>query len=361
MKSDLAKFYNGKRVFITGHTGFKGGWLTQILLEFGAEIYGYSLAPNTDPNIFSVLGLEKKITHLEADIRDYETLNQAVKNFQPEIIFHLAAQPIVRDSYDDPKYTYEANVLGTVNVLEAIRANNVPAAVIITTDKVYKDQNQGKAYSEDDPLGGYDPYSNSKACADLIVNSYIQSFFNPSEYKKTHNTLIASARAGNVIGGGDWANARLVPDAIKAFLVTGSDLVIRSPKAIRPWQHVFEPLEGYLLLGQALLSGDEKKVGGWNFGPSEDDMKSVLEVINIIQKYLEKGNVVVEEDPTKHETSILKLDSSKAKKELGWRPKYNLRQAVEETTRWYEEYYASQSKFSVEQIRGYFNQSEKQK
>ena len=357
-QNKLAKHYKGKKVFVTGHTGFKGAWLTQILLQFGADVYGYSLAPNTNPNIFDTLNLEKKIKHQIGDIRDYETLNKAIKDFSPDIIFHLAAQPIVRDSYDNPKYTYEANVMGTVNALEAIRENKIKAGVIITTDKVYKDQKTGVAYKEDDPLGGYDPYSNSKACADLVVNSYIQSFFNPDEYKKSHKTLIASARAGNVIGGGDWANARLVPDAMKAFLSEESDLIIRSPKAIRPWQHVFEPLDGYLLLGMALNEGDKTKVGGWNFGPDDADMQSVEYVIDLIIKFLGKGKCIVEEDKTKHETSILKLDSSKAKKELGWRPRYNLKKAVEETAAWYREFYSKQSEFSIGQINDYFDDKE---
>jgi len=357
-QNKLSKHYRGKRVLITGHTGFKGAWLTQILAEFGANISGYSLEPNTKPNIFDVLNIEKKIDHHIGDIRDFEILDSLVKKFKPEIIFHLAAQPIVRDSYDNPKYTYEANVMGTVNVLESMRINGVKSGVLITTDKVYKDQQQDVAYDENSPLGGYDPYSNSKACADLVINSYIQSFFNPVEYKKTHQTLIASARAGNVIGGGDWANARLVPDAMRAFLSDDTELVIRNPKAIRPWQHVFEPLDGYLLLGKALSEGDKDKVGGWNFGPSDSDMQSVEYVIDLIIKFLGKGKYVIEEDKTKHETSILKLDSSKAHKELGWKPKYNLKRAIEETARWYSEFYSRQSKFSIEQINGYFNQGE---
>lgn len=350
----LADFYRGKRILVTGHTGFKGAWLTQILLEFGAKVFGYSLSPNTQPNLYDELKLEKKIKSQIADIRDFEAFNRAVKKIDPEIIFHLAAQPIVRDSYDDPRYTYETNIMGTVNVLEAMRLNSTKAGVIITTDKVYKDQQNGFAYGEDDPLGGYDPYSNSKACADLVVNSYIQSFFNPTDYKKNHHTLVASARAGNVIGGGDWANARLVPDAMRAFLAEEVDLIIRSPRAIRPWQHVFEPLSGYLLLGQALLLGDKTKVGSWNFGPNDEDMKSVEEVVGIITKCLGTGNCVIEEDQNKHETDILKLNSNKAKKELNWAPKYKLKQAVEETALWYKSYYQNQPGLSAIQIRNYF-------
>ena len=352
--SDLGKYYKNKKVLVTGHTGFKGAWLTQILLQFGSKVCGYSLEPNTTPNIFTVLNVENKIEHHIGDIRDYEKFEKVLKKFKPDIVFHLAAQPIVRDSYDDPRYTYDVNVMGTVNVLEAMRANDTKTGVIITTDKVYKDFGTGKACKEDDQLGGYDPYSNSKSCADLIVSSHILSFFNQKDYKKEHNTLIASARAGNVIGGGDWANARLIPDAMRAFLAEETELEIRSPKAIRPWQHVFEPLNGYLLLGQALLSGDKSKVGSWNFGPEDSDMKSVDHVVNMIVKYLGKGKVVFRADKSKHETDILKLDSSKAKKELCWKPRYNLKQAVEETALWYKEYYSSQSEFTKVQISNYF-------
>ena len=355
---NLKQFYKGKKVLITGHTGFKGAWLTQILLNFGAEVCGYSLKPNTKPNLFGVLGFEKSIKHVVGDIRNFKKLNETIANFKPDIIFHLAAQPIVRDSYDDPRYTYDVNVMGTVNVLESMRINEVNTGVMITTDKVYKNLEKNIAYKEDDQLGGYDPYSNSKACADLVVSSYIQSFFNPKDYNTKHNTLIASARAGNVIGGGDWAKDRLVPDIMRAFLEKNEDLIIRSPKAIRPWQHVFEPLTGYMLLGMKLHQGQKDKSGGWNFGPENRDMQSVEKVLDLVIKKLGRGRVVVKEDRTKHEANLLKLNNTKSKTMLGWKPKFNLKKAISETAEWYETYYTDRNKsqeLSIKQIENYYN------
>lgn len=351
------EFYENKKVFITGHTGFKGAWLTQILLNFGAEVCGYSLKPNTKPNLFDALGFKKSIKHVIGDIRDFKLLDKTIADFKPDIVFHLAAQPIVRDSYDDPKYTYDVNVMGTVNVLESMRLNNIKTGVIITTDKVYRNIERDVAYKEEDALGGYDPYSNSKACADLVVSSYIQSFFNPADHGAKHNTLVASVRAGNVIGGGDWANARLVPDIMRAFLEKDESLVIRSPKAVRPWQHVLEPLSGYLLLGAKLHDGQTDKTGAWNFGPEKDDMQSVEKVLEIMIETLGKGRVIVEEDKTKHEASLLKLDNSKAKIALGWEPRFDLRKAILATADWYKEYYTNKSnikKFTLGQIKSYF-------
>jgi CDP-glucose 4,6-dehydratase len=305
-----------------------------------------------------VLDSEKSIEHIIGDIRNFELINNTIKNFNPDIVFHLAAQPLVRDSYDDPRYTYNVNIMGTVNVLEAIRLNKIRAGVIITTDKVYKNFEKNIAYKEGDQLGGYDPYSNSKACADMIVDSYIKSFFNPEKYNKSHQTLVASARAGNVIGGGDWAKDRLVPDAIRAFLLDNKPLMIRSPRAIRPWQHVFEPLCGYLLLGVKLYEGQIDKAGAWNFGPEKDGMQSVEKVLKIMIKKLEKGRAIVREDKTKHEASLLKLDNSKAKILLGWEPKLNLSEAVSETADWYKEYFQNKlniKKLSLNQINKYFS------
>lgn len=353
----LKDFYSGKKVLITGHTGFKGAWLTQILLGFGAKVCSYSLEPNTEPNLFNVLGFEKSIKHAIGDIRDFELLNKTIKKFKPDIIFHLAAQPIVRDSYDNPLYTYEVNVMGTANVLESIRLNNIKTGVIITTDKVYENTEQDVAYKEEDKLGGHDPYSNSKSCADLVVSSYIKSFFNPSDHGSKHETLIASARAGNVIGGGDWAKDRLVPDIMRAFLERDENLIIRSPKAIRPWQHVFEPLSGYLLLGMRLGEGHVDKAGAWNFGPEQEDMQSVEKVLEIVINKLGRGKVVVQEDRTKHEANLLKLDNTKAKQILGWKTKYNLEKAILETADWYEKYYTNKADiraFSIDQINKYF-------
>jgi len=354
---ELEKFFKGKKVLITGHTGFKGAWLSQIMVGWGSKVAGYSLKPNTSPNLFDALKLENKLDHHIADIRDLKKINAVVTNFQPDIIFHLAAQPIVRDSYDDPVYTYDTNVMGTVNVLEAIRLNNIKAAVIVTTDKVYRNFEKDIGYKEEDHLGGYDPYSNSKACADLIVSSYISSFFNQKEYKKKHNTLVASARAGNVVGGGDWAKDRLLPDAIKAIIVNNEDLVIRSPRAIRPWQHVLEPLYGYILLAYHLYNGETDKAGGWNFGPADEDMKEVEHVIKLVTNYLNKGRYLIQEEVTKHEAGILKLDNTKARNNLGWIPKYNLEQTIKETVKWYEAFHLGQvdiGDFTINQIQTYF-------
>ncbi len=356
---DLVDFYKGKKVLITGHTGFKGAWLTQIMLNFGAKVVGYSLAPNTDPNLFEALQLTDKIDHNIGDIRDLKKFNALVKKTKPDIIFHLAAQPIVRESYDNPVYTYETNVMGTVNVLEAMRLNKIPAGVMITTDKVYKNFEKDIAYNEDDQLGGYDPYSNSKACADLVVSSYISSFFNPKDYGTKHGTLVASARAGNVVGGGDWAKDRLLPDAIKAFLVKKEDLVIRSPRAIRPWQHVLEPLYGYVLLGMHLFNGEIDKVGGWNFGPNDEDMQEVEKVLQMLVGHLGQGKHVVEEDSEKHEAKLLKLDNSKARTQLGWIPKYDLSKTIKETATWYQEFHTDGGdvvKLTTTQIETYFKQ-----
>ena len=354
----IREFFKDKKILMTGHTGFKGAWLTQIMLDFGAKVCGYSLAPNTAPNLYEVLELATKIDNNIADIRDLNKFNKVVKRFKPDIIFHLAAQPIVRDSYDNPVYTYETNVMGTVNVLEAMRLNKVPAGVMITTDKVYRNVEKDIAYKEGDQLGGYDPYSNSKACADLVVSSYIDSFFNPKDYKIKHNTLVASVRAGNVVGGGDWAKDRLVPDAIKAFLVNKEDLVIRSPRAIRPWQHVLEPLYGYILLAMHLSSEEVDKVGAWNFGPNDEDMQEVEKVLQLLTKYLKHGKYVVEDDKNKHEASLLKIDNTKAQTELNWLPKYDLSKTIKETAEWYEVFYLNKrdiKKFTSNQIEAYFS------
>lgn len=357
VESPLAKFYKGKRVLITGHTGFKGAWLSQILINWGAKVYGYALPPSTEPNLYEALSLKNNMRQRIADIRKVRSLNKTVKYFKPDIIFHLAAQPLVRDSYDQPRYTYETNVIGTVNVLEVIRENNIPAGVIITTDKVYRNLEKDIAYEEGDELGGYDPYSNSKACADLAVGSYIDSFFNPAKYGTDHKTLIASARSGNVIGGGDWATDRLIPDAIRAFIANDEELIIRSPNAVRPWQHVLEPLYGYLLLGKHLLAGEVDKVGAWNFGPEDNDMKSVKDVLSLVIHYSEKGRYRVKEDIHKHEAGLLKLNNNKAKKLLKWTARFTLEEAAKATVVWYKTYYSDPKsiiKLTNEQIERYF-------
>ncbi|MCK5344999.1 MAG: CDP-glucose 4,6-dehydratase [Candidatus Heimdallarchaeota archaeon] len=358
-EESLRSFYEGKKIFITGHTGFKGAWLTQILLGWGAVVCGYSLEPNTDPNLFDALSLSRSCQHNIGDIRDIDLLKSKVMLFSPDIIFHLAAQPLVRDSYQDPVYTYDVNIMGTVNMLEVMRQAKIKAGVMITTDKVYQNLEKDIAYKEDDPLGGYDPYSNSKACADLVVSSYISSFFNPDDFASKHNTLVASARSGNVIGGGDWSKDRLIPDLIKAFLVDNKDIIIRSPEATRPWQHVLEPLCGYLLLGKALFGNDLDAVGAWNFGPCVSDALPVAEVVQIAIDNLKKGRVSVQRDNCTHEVTMLKLDNTKARGVLGWKPKFDVSKAISETLKWYEKYYSDQlniNEFMLGQIDNYFGE-----
>lgn len=352
-------FFKNKKVLITGNTGFKGSWLTQVLLMTGAKIFGLALKPNTNPNLFEILKQEDEIEQIYGDIRNFTQVNESVKKFKPDIIFHLAAQPIVRSSYDNPLYTYETNTLGTANILEAIRVNQVKAGVVITTDKVYKNTENSTCFKEEDALGGYDPYSNSKSCADLITESYLKSFFNVNDYGKKHSTLICSARAGNVIGGGDWAKDRLVSDLVRAFFVEDKKLISRNPKSIRPWQFVLEPLSGYIMLAEKLYQGDISKSGAWNFGPEKKDIISVEQIIKIFIKKLKKGGYIIEENTIKHEDKVLRIDISKAKKELGWKPKYDIKQAVEETAVWYETYYRQKRKIKIittDQIKKYFEE-----
>lgn len=347
----LKKAYGGKSVLVTGHTGFKGAWLTQILLLAGAKVTGYALKPPTKPSLFKILGLTKKMNSITGDIRNLKKFRQVVAKTKPDIIFHLAAQPLVRESYSDPVYTYQTNVIGTINVLEAMRLESVRAGVIITTDKVYENvEDKGKFYSETDKLGGYDPYSSSKACADLSCSCYIKSFLTPQ------NCFVASARSGNVIGGGDWAKDRLIPDAVRAIFEQRRPLVIRAPKSIRPWQHVFEPLGGYLLLGMKLFEQDPKAVGAWNFAPEKKDM---LEVEKIVEKFISQvglGEFLVDEDKKMHEATNLKLSNKKAKAKLGYCPKLTVDQAIRDTAQWYENFYAHRDMvdFSVKQIKRYF-------
>lgn len=326
-------FWNNKRVLIIGHTGFKGSWLSFWLKNLGSEVCGYSLAPETSPNLFENLELENRINSVIGDIRDLENFGNVAKDFQPEIVFHLAAQSLVRKSYREPVETYTTNVIGTVNILEAIRnVKSVRSVVIITTDKVYENKEWHWAYRENERLGGFDPYSNSKACAELAVSSYRNSFFAESE------TLIATARAGNVIGGGDWSEDRLLPDVFRS-LIFGDDLLIRNPNSVRPWQHTLEPLAGYLKLGEKLFGGEKDFAEGWNFGPSEDDSKPVGFILENIKKIWDENvswKIADGEHP--HEANLLKLDSSKAKNKLGWKPKLSLDEALKLTTDWYKEF-----------------------
>lgn len=332
--------YNNRRVLLTGDTGFKGSWLRLWLEELGANVLGYSLPPSTQPNHFSLLGYSRSEYY---DIRDLSCLERVFADFQPEMVFHLAAQPLVRLSYQIPVETFETNVMGTINVLEASRKTpSVRAIVAITTDKCYENKEQIWGYRESDPMGGYDPYSASKGCAELAISAYRRSFF-----QKENSPLLASARAGNVIGGGDWSADRLVPDIIKAASA-GQRVEIRSPNSTRPWQHVLEPLSGYLLLGQRLWEGRREFAQSWNFGPS-DGVRTVLETVKEMQKSWDKIQFVVNEpQDAPHEAQNLTLDCTKANIKLGWKPVWSTEQAVKQTAAWYKEYYENNWNISSE-------------
>ncbi len=330
--------YQGKKVLLTGDSGFKGSWLALWLQKLGAEVCGVSLPMTTEPVHSELLALDMRSEI--CDIRNLEKLKGIFADFQPEAVFHLAAQPIVRDSYTDPAGTFSANVMGTVNVLEAIRHTpSVRSAVIISSDKCYENKELVWGYRENDPMGGYDPYSASKGCTELVVSSFRRSFFNNDDYGKTHNTLIASARAGNVIGGGDWAPCRLVPDLMRAA-GAGETSEIRSPKSVRPWQHVLEPLSGYLLLGQRLFEGQKEFADGWNFGPDSRAFISVEETAAALSSCWDKVKYTLNppaEQP--HEAQLLKLDCSKAEALLKWHGVLTARETFEFTANWYRDFY----------------------
>ncbi len=332
--SQEKKFWRKKKVFVTGHTGFKGSWLCLWLHSLGAEVTGYALDPPTRPSLFELAGIHRLVKSFRADVRDGRALKEAMGDARPEIVIHLAAQPIVRDSYRDPVETYSTNVMGTVNLLEAVRACKAVRAVInVTTDKCYENREWLWAYRENEPMGGYDPYSNSKACSELVTSAYRNSFFNPAEYDR-HGVALASARAGNVIGGGDWGKDRLVPDCVRALL-KGDPVVIRNPRAVRPWQHVFEPLHGYLLLARKLCEAGTRYAEGWNFGPDDQDARTVEWVVNkLCARWGSGASYTVDLGDNPHEAGFLKLDCSKAKFELGWGPKWNLDRAIEKLVDW---------------------------
>lgn len=335
-------FYKGKKIFITGHTGFKGSWLALWLTLLGAEVCGYSLEPNTKPSLFEVLGLSSKIRSNIGDILDCARLKSVIESFQPEIVFHLAAQPLVRKSYLEPVLTYQTNIIGTLNVLEAARAcPSVKAFVNVTTDKCYENREIKKGYSESDPMGGYDMYSSSKACSEILSSSYRRSFLENGK-----PFALATARAGNVIGGGDWAEDRLIPDCIRA-INSDNDILIRNPIAVRPWQFVLEPLSGYLLLGQKLLEGKTEFAEGFNFGPNDDSVLTVAEVSKMVADAYGKGNVVVGEKSPLHEAGLLMLNIEKAKSVLGWYPAYDAKRAISKTVDWYKAFYSGDDMFEV--------------
>jgi CDP-glucose 4,6-dehydratase len=328
--------WSGKRVLLTGHTGFKGGWLSLWLKQLGAELCGIALEPPTGMNLFHDAEVERGMRSVIGDIRDADLLKQVFAEHRPEVVFHLAAQSLVRCSYEDPLGTYSTNVMGTASVLEAARhTESVRVVVVITSDKCYENHEWEWPYRETDRLGGYDPYSNSKACAELVVSAYRNSFFNPASYNQ-HGVALASVRAGNVIGGGDWAEDRLVPDIIRAFM-DGRPVRIRNPHAIRPWQHVLEPLRGYLAVAESLHENGPASGGAWNFGPEQSDAQPVEWIVRqLTEAWGEGASWEADEAPQPHEARTLKLDWSKAEARLHWRPALRLKDALAMTADWYK-------------------------
>ncbi len=330
--------YKDKTVLVTGHTGFKGSWLCIWLNMLGAKVIGYSLDPYSEKDNFVLSNIGEKIIDIRGDIRDRQKLEEVFEKYKPEFVFHLAAQPLVKLSYEQPVLTYETNVMGTINVLEVIRKQDyVKVAIMVTTDKCYDNKEQIYAYRETDSLGGYDPYSSSKGAAEIAINSWKLSYFNPNNVDR-NVTAVASVRAGNVIGGGDWANDRIIPDCIRA-LESDSIIEIRSPKAIRPWEYVLEPLSGYLLLGMNMYKSPREYSEAWNFGPESNSIVSVWNVANLVIKNYGKGALKdVSNEKNPHEANLLSLDISKAKYFLGWKPTYNIDEAIEKTVEWYRLY-----------------------
>jgi CDP-glucose 4,6-dehydratase len=329
-----SEFYRNKRILITGDTGFKGSWLALWLNSLGAKVYGYSLPVETENAHFKILNLENEITHIDGNLLDFEKLNQTFQDVQPEIVFHLAAQALVRLSYDEPKLTFETNVTGSVNILEAIRnTSSVKSLIYVTSDKCYKNKEWIWGYRENDELGGHDPYSASKAAAEIVFSSYRDSFFS-----KNKNIGIASVRAGNVIGGGDWAIDRIIPDCIRSIM-NEKEIEIRNPYATRPWQHVLEPLSGYMLLAQKLYETPTEFSGSWNFGPSIESIKTVKELTEKTIEILGKGSVTIgNTDKQKHEAGLLHLNCDKSNHQLAWNPVWNFEQTVKTTIEWYKNY-----------------------
>jgi CDP-glucose 4,6-dehydratase len=349
------QFWQGKKVFLTGHTGFKGSWLSLWLQILGAEVVGYSLSPLTSPNLFEIANVAEGMSSVVGDILNLEYLTKVMSECQPEIVIHMAAQALVRKSYQSPVETYNTNVMGTVHLLEAVRqVNSVRAVIIVTSDKCYENREWVWGYREEEPMGGYDPYSSSKGCAELVTTAYRNSFFHPDKYSQ-HQVVIATGRAGNVIGGGDWAEDRLVPDILTSF-VAGNPVTIRNPQATRPWQHVLEPLSGYLTLAEGLVTQGVPLVGGWNFGPNESDIQPVAWVVEkLIELWPQGASWQLDGLAQPHEANSLKLDCSKAKAQLKWAPKLDLEMALTWVVDWAKAWQADEDMQAItkQQIKQY--------
>lgn len=329
-----SEFWKEKKVFLTGHTGFKGSWMSLWLQQMGADVMGYALTPDSDPDLFTVAQVGEGMESEIGDIRDLEHITKSMNTFNPDILIHMAAQPLVRKSYVDPVETYSTNVMGTVNVLEAARkCPNLKAIVSVTTDKCYENKEWEWGYRENEPMGGHDPYSSSKGCAELVTSAYRRSFFNTP-----HTAALASARAGNVIGGGDWAEDRLVPDILSAF-AKAEPVIIRNPLATRPWQHVLEPISGYLVLAEALYTEGQTFAEGWNFGPNDEDCKPVNWILDkMVLHWGEDASWKLDKNNNPHEAGFLKLDCSKAGSRLNWQPKWSLEVTLKSIVDWYQHY-----------------------
>ena len=345
--------FKGKRVFVTGHTGFKGSWLSLLLTELGAEVCGFALPPEPGPSHFHMLDLQSRLKHVVGDVRDKEALTAALGSFKPEYVFHLAAQALVKRSYDDPVSTFDTNVMGSVHLLEAVRlCESVRSLVYITSDKCYENVEWVWGYRETDRLGGHDPYSASKAAAETVFSAYQRSFF-----KARENLGAASARAGNVIGGGDWAVDRIIPDCIRA-IESNEPIILRNPKATRPWQHVLEPISGYVLLAAALRKSPLQFSEAWNFGPSTTEVRTVQQVAQSVVEHLNRGRIEVQQTSNQHhEANLLQLSCDKANQQLGWRPRWPVDKTIAETSKWYRAVLGGQQALAVSraQLRDYFN------
>lgn len=350
-------FWHGKKVFVTGHTGFKGSWLCLWLEQMGAVVRGYSLPAPTEPSLFEVANVRQGLVSEEGDIRDFFHLREALADFKPEIVFHMAAQPLVRLSYDEPIETYSTNVMGTVYLLEAIKqVGGIKAVVNITSDKCYENREWVWGYREDEAMGGYDPYSNSKGCAELVASAYRNSFFNAAKYHE-HGTALASVRAGNVIGGGDWAKDRLIPDILRSF-ENNQPVIIRNPHSIRPWQHVLEPLSGYLLVAQKLYTEGPVFAEGWNFGPNEMDATPVQAIVDtMVGLWGDEASWQLDGQDHPHEAHYLKLDCSKAKMRMEWHPRWDLNTTLSRIVDWHKAWLSGEDMrtYTLNEINDYMN------